>query len=232
MNYRRSMIVVCLFFVVTSGWSQPPKRPGTSAALLVGEYMRDDYLDTLRATGSPFASLRSGEPQLVIVKKSDGGRLLSTILDFHQGGAEFRIPSAGPLQVQIRAGFEMSNLHFEEVDPRHFKLGFDQFAALGYTYVGDSSEYARRVLTGEYTDKRGKRYTFGSDGVADFDGMKFKYSIGLDQVLNRFDYFQDDVRHEVIGFKRTSDTLSLFHTSGEISQYLDKSPYLVLRKIR
>ena len=229
MNYWSPRLVPFLLVVGTS-WSQPPAASGKAGELAVGEYIRDDYLDTLQKTNSPLASLRPGEPQLVVVKKSDAGLFLSTILNFHDGGAEFQLRRTDPLRVQTKAGFDMSNLRFENIDAHHFRLGFDKFAVLGYTYVGDSGRYARRVLIGDYSDERGKHYIFGSDGVADFDGKKFKYSVGLDQVLNRFDYFQDDAQHEVIGFRKANRTLSLFHTSGEISQYLDKSPYLVMRQ--
>lgn len=232
MNCRCSLLVASLLLPTRASWCQAPQASGKAVVLAVGEYIRDDYLGTLQRTRSPFASLRPGEPQLVVIKKNDGDRLLSTILNFHEGGPEFQLRPTGSLRVRIGAGFDMSNLYFEEIDTRHFKLGFDKFAVLDYTYVGDSDQYARLALTGEYSDEHGKRYSFGSDGVANFDGAKFKYSVGLDQVLNRFDYFQDDARHEVIGFKRIDKTLSLFHTSGEISQYIDKAPYLVLRPLR
>ena len=224
-------VTVTIFFCGVSGECQVAKGPPGPKRLIPGDYVRDDYLDGLEKTHSPLKALALGTPQLVVAKTDEAGMALTTIFNFHDGGSEFLLRRDGSLGVQIDAGLVTANLSFRIIDSRHFILGFDKFSPQIYTFVGDLASYARELLlAGGYVDQHGKRYIFDRDGTAVFPDHKFKYSVGTDQVLNRFDYFQDNTRHEVFGFRRAGDTLEIFRTHGEINQYVDKTPFLFLHK--
>jgi hypothetical protein len=224
-------VTVTLFLFGVSGECQVAKGPPRPQRLMPGDYVRNDYLNGLEKTHSPLKALAFGSPQLVVVKTEEAGLALTTIFNFHDGGSEFLLRQDGSLGVQIDAGFVTANLIFRIIDSRHFVLGFDKFSPQTYTFVGDLAHYAREfLLVGRYVDQHGKPYVFDRDGTAVFPDHKFRYSVGTDQVLNRFDYFQDNTRHEVFGFRRTGDTLEIFRTRGDINQYVDSTPFLSLHK--
>ncbi len=219
-----------LFLLVSSGEGQVAKRSPATPRLIAGEYVRNDYLDGLEETHSPSKSLAFGTPQLVIARLEKTGLTLITIFNFHDGGAEFLLHPDGTVGTLVDAGFVTANLSFKIIDSHHLVLGFDKFLSQTYTFVGDIAQYSREVLlAGEYLDQKGRHYIFGHDGTATFPDRTFQYSVGTDQVLNRFDYFQDDTQKEVFGFRKSGNTLEIFHTSGEINQHVDKTPFLSLR---
>ena len=109
-------------------------------------------------------------------------------------------------------------------DSHHFSLGFDKFKPAPYVFVGDAEHYvAKEVLSGRYTDQDGRPYVFGADGWATFpDNRRFSYLIGIDHVLNNYDYFEDKTANKTFGFKKRGKSLEVFGTSGEMKARTSK----------
>ncbi len=223
--------IVCLLLVVDAiARCQTTSGSTPNAALLAGDYVRSDYLETLRKTNSPLKSLMFDTPQMAVVDdKGPQGEIVNSIFNFHEGGASFLL-SRGSLRPDADGGFSLSNLAFKVIDSRHFVLGFDRFPASTYTFVGDLARFMRGVLVGVYSDQSGRPYAFRDDGTANFAGRTFRYTVGADQVINRFDYFQDDTEHKVFGFKRVGNTVEVFRTKGELGQEVEEKPFLLLTR--
>lgn len=200
--------------------------------LILGEYLSSDYVENIKANLSPMRSYLFGTPQLVKVQEGKTGLLIQPIFNFHEGGPDFILRKDGSVVVQIGAGYGTSNLLIEVLDSHHFKLGFDKFKPTSYIFVGDASRYVATILlAGEYTDEQGRRYVFGTDGWAIFPDRKFEYQVGLDHVLNQYDYFDDRTSNKVYAFKRREKVLEIFGTSGDNNQFVDEQPILSLKQI-
>jgi hypothetical protein len=223
------LLIAAIMGIASSGIAQS----ATSAkGLVVGDYLRVDYIDELHKTSSPLAATVADTPQLVQVRREENHLLVVTIFNFHEGGAEFVLHSDGSVASNLAAGFDVSNVALKVSDPHHFTLGFDKFQLASYALVGNAERYvAKEVLSGRYTDQDGRSYVFGADGWATFADRRFEYLIGIDHVLNNYDYFEDKTTGKVFGFKKHGESLDVFGTSGEISQNVDNKPLLSLRLI-
>ncbi len=224
---------IFLLLFCLSDFAQAPVagRSRTFFRILAGDYLRKDYLDTLVKTRSPFRSVASDTPQLVSVAIENGRPVLNTVFNFHEGGPEFLTRPDGSIAVKPGYGLKVANPTFIAIDAQHFRLGFDDFAPEVYSFVGNSGRYvADLVLAGEYVDQHSRHYVFAKDGNATFPDRKFRYSVGMDHILNGFDYFQDDTAKKTYGFRRKGDILDITHTSGAVGQNLEKTPFLSLRK--
>jgi hypothetical protein len=80
-----------------------------------------------------------------------------------------------------------------------------------FQYVGDSQKWANEAtIAGAYQDERGQRYTFQSNGQADFPGNQtFDYNIGLDMILSNHDYFYSNKLKKTWVFSINSDCLKI-----------------------
>ncbi len=201
--------------------------------ILRGDYLRSDYIEILEKTYSPLQAWVFGTYQLLKVSEEEKGLLLQPIINFHEGGPDFILRKDGSIITRLAAGHDTSNLSIEIIDTRHFKLGFDKFKPMLYSFVGNADRYVtNKVLAGEYSDEKGRHYIFGTDGWAVYPNDKFEYQVGLDHILLRFDYFFDKkTEDKVYAFKIHNDMLEIFGTSGEINQIVDKRPLLSLKKV-
>jgi hypothetical protein len=220
------LLIVAICGIASSGVAQSTTKP---KELAVGDYLRVDYVHELRQRASPLMAAVADTPQLVQVRKDENHLLFVTIFNFHEGGAEFVLHSDGSVAVGLNAGFEVSNVTLRVSDLHHFSLGFDKLKPAPYVFVGDAEHYvAKEVLSGRYTDQAGRPYVFGADGWAMFPDRRFKYLIGIDHVLNSFDYFEDKTANKTFGFRKRGKSLEVFGTSGEMSQNVEKEPLLSL----
>jgi hypothetical protein len=231
---RRPVLILGLatvLFGVCGSLAQVALRPTPRGPIVPGEYLRNDYIDKVKSTHSHQKALVSGSPQLIVVAPDAAGSLLTAILNFHEGGPDFLLRDGNRLSVREDAGFDLANLTFAVLDGRHFRLGFASFGPQVYTFVGASSVFvAGFTVVGEYLDGKNQHYTFGRDGIASFPGRKFKYTVGTDEVLNRFDYYTDESSHRLFGFRRIDGRLDIFRTSGEMGQDIESRPWLTLNK--
>jgi hypothetical protein len=198
--------------------------------LLVGDYLRDDYMANLTKTRSPFRSEVGGQPQLVTVSKDDAGLDVMTVLAFHEGAADFLLRN-GDLRVRAESGTGRTNLRFKIVDARHFTLGYDEFPPRSYSFVGNVGLFLdHSVLSGDYIDSRGRHYVFRPDGVAHFPDREFKYTVGADHTFCKFDYYyiqQED--SPFFAFRVANGTLEIFRTTGDLNEKIDDHPMLAIR---
>lgn len=227
------IIIALLIYSVRDGVPESAEvaQQKKGVMLVLGEYLRSDYVESIRTNLSPMRSYLFSIPQLVKVQEGETGLLLQPIFNFHEGGPDFILGKDGSVVVQIGAGYDTSNLLLEVHDANHFKLGFDKFKPTSYIFVGDAGRYvATIVLAGEYTDVQGQLYVFGTDGWAIFPDRKFEYQVGLDHILNQYDYFDDRTSNKVYAFKRRDRVLEIFGTSGDINQFVDERPILSLKQ--
>lgn len=200
--------------------------------LVEGEYLRSDFIEKLRRQRSPLKASEFDSPELITVTKGENGLRLMTIFNYHEGGAVFLLNKDGGIEIETSAGDETSNLKFEIIDSRNFKLGYGKFEYMNYIYVGNAEHYVSgEVLAGKYYDKKGRKFIFQKDGIAVFPKRRFSYKIGLDHIENPYDYFVDNNKNMTYSFKLHDDILEIFETGGEMSEHIAKRPFLTLKKI-
>jgi hypothetical protein len=214
----------------------PSSEP--SVHLSEGDYLSSTYIDALKRTRSPLEAGKTGELNRIYVQR-DGTRLLLTPgYNFDEAGVVYAFHDDGSLSPAspADAGSENTrNLSASVVDDRTVKFGLGDDRPATYIFVKSASDYVSRVvLAGKYHDSRRRSYEFGEDGRAVFPDRKFRFEIGLDHVLNDFDYFMDMDGHKMWAFKRKGAELQIFPTSDadgpeEISS---DRPYLTLRVVR
>ncbi len=239
---RRCAIQCFVFVSCVAGLSMQvavgqaaPQSKRLPATLVSGEYLRSDYLATLRKTLSPMQSDVVNTPQLIKVDRIETGISLSVIFNFHEGAAVFAIAKDGSVENQGSPGEDTSNVKVTVIDEHHFRFGYASYPPATYTFVGDTEQYvAAVVLVGRYADDRGRNYIFGKDGWAIFPDRKFRYYIGIDHVLTGFDYFDEEQfpPKRVYAFKRLEGRLQIFETHGEDPWLVvDKRPLAVLHAV-
>jgi hypothetical protein len=238
MSRALNILFVVVGCVAASSASASTQKPGlepeSAASLLAtGDYLRGDYITALRKTRSPIQSEVREAPQLIQVRKSKTGLSLQVIFNFHEGGPTFAVGSDRSVVVQSSAEMDVSNAKLSIVDEHHFKFGYATNPEDTYIFVRDASAYvAGEVLVGTYTDDKGQSYVFGKDGWAIFPHRKFRYAVGVDHVLNHYDYYEDETSpvKTVYAFKRLDGQLQIFGTQGEIGQVVDERPTVVLHE--
>jgi hypothetical protein len=215
-----------------AGGSPPPPPNGSNTVLpKAGDYLAEDYLAKVRKEHSSFQAWILNAPQMVYVGESRGGRILSSTINFHEGGSEFFLDRAGKLSVKESAGEAIPPLVFEVDSTERFNLGYGKTVPQTYVFVGSAEKAIGAILlVGKYRDDLGREYIIHEDGRMTFPDREFPYRIGLDHITSRFDYFIDLERKQVIGFVAEGDDLKLFKTSGEVDQIVDKTPFLTLHR--
>ncbi len=228
---RLWLAITALLVATAALLSAVAQSTASSKALVPGDYLRLDYIQKLGTTQSPLAASTFDEAQLVQVRKDQNELVLLTVLNFHEGGAEFILQRDGSARTKLAAGYDVTNLVLKVSDSHHFALGFDRFKPMPYVFVGDAEQYVRTsVLSGKYADGNGREYVFGADGWAVFPDHKFQYRVGIDHIPNMYDYFEDKTSNKTYAFKKQFDLLEIFPTSGEASQNVTEKPILSLRR--
>jgi hypothetical protein len=208
-----------------------------------GDYLSAPYIDQLKRTRSPLAAGAQYGAHQFIVRKNGNLLELEPIFNFHEGGDPFTLRSDGSLVLPESA--YVSNVTISVSDEGSFRIGFSSgnltFKPTDYVFVRDATAYvAGIVLTGQYKDHRGLNYEFREDGYAVFSDRKFKFEIGLDHVLDNFDYFMEmgpkHIAASVTAFKWDRQKIQLFRTrevdDGGLEEIVDRQPYLSLRTTR
>lgn len=227
---KRKVTLLGILFLALCACNKKSDTPQASRVRLsAGDYLAQDYLDRLRRTQSPLgAGGRGTGIGLVMVSHENSDTILSPIFNFHEGGTSFSIDSSGGITAVPQSG-PARNVSFTLLDDRTFTLGFDEYPARKYAFVGDAEKYvAQQVLVGQYRDANGREFVFRKDGTAIFEGVKFKYKVGLDQILDDFDYFylEDSREPQVFAFRREGGKLNIYPTvdEGGIDEIATKLP--------
>lgn len=117
-----------------------------------------------------------------------------------------------------------------------FELGYGQYKPAMYVFVKNATRYiAGAVLVGRYRDLHGRSYEFRQDGWAVFPKRRFRYEIGVDHVLNPYDYFYKVGKDgKMWAFRWDGDNLQIFRTSSSHfpEQIVDTHPVFTLEPVR
>lgn len=235
LSYWGVLIISCIAAYNTPrAIAQATQESSEKVAMLrSGEYLSEDYIERLKKTRSPLHATTAEEAfDLVILDHQQNGVHLNTILNFHEGGPEIRVDLKGHITVPVDAGMDIKDLVVTADGKQSLIVGFSSFKPKRFLLVGKTATYVgKEILAGKYLDDRGQRYEFRDDGKAIFPDRQFSYTIGIDHVLNAFDYFVDEGNGKLYGFRVDGLKLYIYNTSGGIGQIEDQEPKLILRKI-
>ncbi|MCC6488190.1 MAG: hypothetical protein IT364_11890 [Candidatus Hydrogenedentes bacterium] len=199
------------------------------ALLKPGEYLRSDYMGSIQSTHSPHASCRMNEVQLVIVSVESEENRLQEILNFHEGGAIFGLLPSGTVRIVESAGEDEADVSVTVLSDNRFSIAYKGRKPELFTNVGSVDAWvAANTIVGEYRDKEGGVYTFGTDGVARFPDKTFKFTVGVDHVLQPFDHLYGGGFWWAYRIK--GDSLKIFDTKGELNMKMESKPLFVLSR--
>ncbi len=218
----------------------PSRSPYSSVQPLEGDYLSAEYVQEVTRTRSPLkAEGMIGGLKLVQVRR-DGNRIrLGPVINFHEGDLRFVVNSDGSITPEPR-GTDVSNVIATVLDDHTIRFGYGEFKPTNYFYVKEAGAYlSKAVLVGNYKDEQGRGYEFREDGWAIFPDRKFEFEIGLDHVLEDYDYFMDAGQNKkqfpwrLWVFKWNRGALEIFRTKevDGIDKIIDSHPFLELRPV-
>jgi hypothetical protein len=185
------------------------------------------------STRSPFQAFRSGTVQLVVVDRQKDGTHITSIMNFHDGGPEIVITQSGKVDTTISAGFNLENVTLKMAGQSSLVLGFDHYEPKQFEFVGNANSFiAQKLLVGKYLDNHGRAFEFTRDGHANFPDRHFTYLIGLDHVINKFDYFIDQDTKAIYGYRIDNDKLYVYRTEGALGQKESHAPEMILTRCK
>ncbi|MDP2982182.1 MAG: hypothetical protein Q8O92_02485 [Candidatus Latescibacter sp.] len=221
---------------------------------LLGDWLNKTYVDSLRKTLSPRASVKGIYYTAIRFTKIHEGFKWIIDFNFHEG-LPYTIDS---LKV---AGTDTYSLIFnkEEVSGRETmddRIVFPDgsFDDLSWVFTDKGKEQRIRfirvrpsmekfvnriVLAGTYTDTSGRRFLFTDDSEAKWPNKTFIYEIGLDCVLAHCDHFSIPAEKDTKGakfyaYERKNDKLYLYNTVFlyDVIMEPEGSPLYVLTRKR
>jgi hypothetical protein len=217
-------------------------RPSAGAVLAPGDYLEDDFVETLLATRSPLAALSEvghGPQSIRIVPDGDSLKFVANE-NWHEGYVIFILHADGSM-TRGEEGIDYpkpqieSPLHFRFIRPGPISFWH------GYTRVGDAdAAVARLTLVGKYFDLKQNPYEFGADGVLRGMGPDTLYSLDNDHVSgNPFDFIYLGVNKKTaLAFKWQGLRLFLYSLlpsppgDPSIGEPDFKHPLLILDRVR
>jgi hypothetical protein len=191
---------------------------------LEGTWVPKEYVTRVKATRTRFATM----PETVTFKSSARGVWTADWMNYHEGmsypisnlqsiGADrYRLttsvpPSPGqskfiPLSVTRDAKGSVEELRFEDKRVVYYSSGpFIRVQAPLHELVN------RWVLLGSYRDEKGRRFTFTSDGQAQWPDKRFSYEVSLDPTQARCEYlYRKDKPDERYGVSWRGGKLYLY----------------------
>lgn len=192
-----------------------PKPPAPEQSewqsLNPGDYMREEYMVAVTQTRSPLKAWREMEAskneavEIITIGNDKNGRFLTVDYNFHEGSDPLRPATDGAVTLNS------TRYSIHVLDKYRFALSSDA-SSMGFQYVGDSQKWAdKATIAGTYQDERGQRYTFQSNGKAEFPGNQtFDYNTGLDMILSSHDYFYSNKLKKTWVFSVNSNCLKIF----------------------
>lgn len=211
--------------------------PEGFSRLLQGEYLSATYIDALQRTHSPDAAGKAiGEIGLVIVKREGAKVLLTPIFNFHEGSGWLAVNADGSLSDAESGSPDTSGLSVNVLDDGSLRVASRTSRPARYIFVKSVEDYvAKAVLVGRYHDNQGRTYEFREDGWAVFPDHKFKFEVGVDYVVDDFDYFYSVDDHKMWAFAKNGAALKIqpAHQSDDGGDEVDSTkPSVLLREAR
>jgi hypothetical protein len=194
MSNRTALLLAPTCLLISSCFSGSRVAGDFKIQIRKGEFLREDYIHSLCETLSPLRATRPDDaPQMIIVDRDGRGLTFMPIHNFHEGDNLFRLAADRHLrQAKDEGGSDLGELlHGASTQEFHLKVGQQ---VLRFRYVGDAERWvSTAVLAGTYRDADGRSFVFGEDGIAEFpEGPRFKYSLGIDHILNSYDYIDNE----------------------------------------
>lgn len=179
--------------------------------LNAGDYMREEYVQSLTTTRSPLKSWRamqaekSESVEIITIGTDTDGTFLTVGYNFHEGSEPIRPAIDGSVAL------DNSRYSIQVLDNNLFVLSNDK-NSLRFRYVGDWQKWSSQIVfAGTYHDEKGRRYTFEPNGNAEFpSNLVFDYNAGLDMILTSYDYVYSNKLKRTWAFRFRSDTLEIF----------------------
>ena len=201
--------------------------------LRTGEYLREDYIHALCDTLSPLRATRTDDnPQLIIVGRDKAGTSFMPNHNFHEGDSMFRLSRNRMFKPDDQGASNSMNFRLRVRGAESFSL-LKGNMELAFRFVGDAGRWVTEaVLTGRYKDAQGKPYIFGPGGEASFPGnRRFKYALGMDHVLNPFDYIYsaDLEKTWAVAISRTK--LLIYEVHGDHDEIVAAKPKWSLERL-
>lgn len=189
---------------------------------LEGDWIADRYAEALAKTRSPLAAEEIAKPRAMTIRN---GRI--DVTSFHEatwyavrelaprGGASYDLrisaaedaqsPATKRLQVWVEKDSFTGNVWGDEPTKfRRLKEPLDNFLR-------------RTLIAGEYTDARGKKWTFGIDGRATSpDRGAFSYRMNLDTSEACTDYFF--IGEERVAYRWSEGKLELYRVKVQSAE--------------
>jgi hypothetical protein len=240
------LLVAAAIFIVSK--LQLKGTPHEFALPVVGSYLRTDYIEKLIETRSPLkAETELNGPTMFrveselesggAIKEDRQGVFLTEIFNFHEGGASMQLFADGTIKPVTNVE-SIKNLQLESASRSTFTISYREdseiWRGLKFEHVGDVYKFvAAKTVAGRYLDDAGKEYQFTENGEALFPDGKHAYEVGIDHVLNSYDYLNLDRPEAIFAFQLGSDGgLQLFETSGENSEIIATTAKWVLRRVK
>lgn len=206
-----------------------------------GDYLSETYLAALEKTKSHYRAWKATQdkdgPQAIVVTHDKRGLVLSLIYNWHEGDEAVYDGAAPSRQI------DRNNDHVKTlmpIDATYFKFKDQYGIPLAYRYIGDEQTYLMsKTLAGTYSNAQGRRYTFTSDGKAQFPDRTFHYEIYTDMVFEDCDQYVDrdaskPNNWKTFGFEHKGGRMYLYNLDCENQAGCTadrKHPIAVLKRI-
>ncbi len=180
----------------------------------VGDYLDIAYIKTLQKTRSPLAAgaddARLGMPQSISVQKQGASRRFAANFNWRAGRLLFVLQANGTIHRELAWGADPA-MALRMTGSDTFCLAPLTGEAHCYRYVQDATRFITNItLAGNYIDRQGAAYTFAPDGKAHFPGYDFTYSLMLEQVADKYDFFAVGDQGRFMAFRRVGEIMTLY----------------------
>ncbi len=181
---------------------------------LLGDYLDVSYIKVLQKKHSPLAAsaddARLHMAQMVSVQKQGSARRFAANFNWRGGVLLFVLQRNGAIHRELAWGPDPA-VALRISAPDSFcllPLHADEHC---YRYVQDARRFISRfALEGHYVDRQGAAYSFTADGQAHFPGYDFRYTLMLEQVADKYDFFAVGDQSRFIAFRRVGEIMTLY----------------------
>jgi hypothetical protein len=191
--------------------------PGWAVAAVMprlGDYLDTAYIRALQKTRSPLAAAqedsRAHIAQMVSVQAQGSARRFAASYDWHSGSLLFVLQRDGTIHREMAWGHDPATA-LRVTGAEGFCLTPLRGTEHCYRFVRHVDRFiAATVLAGRYVDRQGAPYRFSAGGHAYFPGYDFPYSLMLEQVDDKYDFFAVGTEGRFIAFSRNGTLVTLY----------------------
>jgi len=150
-----------------------------------GDYLREEYVESVCRTLSPAQSHLEDYPELLVIKNRDGHVYLMQAT-FHEGSDDLLVQPDGGLYDESEGATADLRIRVDGRDRVTLSVPGDRDR--GFAYVGDSPRWlTEKLLTGEYRDAQGRVCRIEKDGTTDCTGEVLTFTVVADHTFVSYD---------------------------------------------